>query len=301
MILTDDNFASIVNAVEEGRVIYDNIRKFIKYLLSSNVGEILVMFIALLAGLRLPLLAIQILWVNLVTDGVPAIALGFEPAEPDVMKRKPRPRNESILADGTGSHIIWVGILIAVLTLAGYVWGFSSNGMIPFSETLGLETFTSDELTALIGSDLVPTDWDSLTPAERTEAYLVSEEGGPLLAEDTGDGIIAAAEKHPRTIAFTVLAMTQMFEVMAIHAGDRISFFRGGFSRNRILAWAVVLTTILQIAVLYVPFFQSMLDTVAISALELGVSIGLASIVLFGVELEKAIRRRRQGATLAAH
>ena len=81
MVLTDDNFASIVAAVEEGRTIYDNIRKFVRYLLSSNVGEILVMLVAILIGMPIPLLAIQILWVNLVTDGLPAIALGFEPGE----------------------------------------------------------------------------------------------------------------------------------------------------------------------------------------------------------------------------
>ena len=90
MILTDDNFRSIVAAIEEGRAIYDNIKKFIKYMLSSNVGEILVMFVALLINLPIPLLAIQILWINLVTDGLPAIALGFEPAEEGVMRRKPR-------------------------------------------------------------------------------------------------------------------------------------------------------------------------------------------------------------------
>lgn len=298
MVLTDDNFASIVSAVEEGRVIYDNIRKFIKYLLSSNVGEILVMFIALMAGLKIPLLAIQILWVNLVTDGVPAIALGFEPVEPGVMKRKPRPRNESVLADGTGSHIIWVGILIASLTLGGYVWGYTSHNMMPFTQTLGLENFTASELGKLIGDDLVPGDWETLTPEDRTERYLASEERSPL-EEDGSESILSSAERLPRTIAFTVLAMTQMFEVMAIHAGDRVSFFRGGFSRNRILAWAVVLTSILQIAVIYIPFFQNVLGTVAISPLELTVSIALASVVLFAVEIEKAIRRRRQGAQLA--
>jgi Ca2+-transporting ATPase len=290
MVLTDDNFASIVNAIEEGRVIYDNIRKFIKYLLSSNVGEILVMFVALLIGLKLPLLAIQILWVNLVTDGLPAIALGFERAEPDVMRRKPRPRNESILADGTGSHIIWVGILIAVLTLGGYIWGFTSHNMQPFSPTLGLEYFSSQQLADLVGDELVPEDWDALLPEERTETYLTSEARAPL-EEGSTDTILGAAEKLPRTIAFTVLAMTQMFEVMAIHAGDKISFFRGGFSNNYLLAGAVVLTTLLQIAVIYVPFLQTMLDTTAISLTQFLIAVALASIVLFAVELEKLIRR----------
>lgn len=292
MVLTDDNFASIVNAIEEGRVIYDNIRKFIKYLLSSNVGEILVMFVALLIGLKLPLLAIQILWVNLVTDGLPAIALGFERAEPDVMRRKPRPRDESILADGTGSHIVWVGILIAALTLGGYIWGYTSHNMEPFNPTLGLENFTAQELAEVVGDELVPADWDTLSAEERTETYLTSEDRAPL-EEGGTDSILSVAEKLPRTIAFTVLAMTQMFEVMAIHAGDKISFFRGGFRNNRLLAGAVIMTTVLQVAVIYVPFFQVTLETTAISLLEFVMSVALASVVLFAVEIEKFIRRTR--------
>ena len=92
MVLADDNFATIVHAVEEGRRIYDSIRRFVRYLLTTNSGEIWVMFLAPLVGLPLPLLPIQILWINLVTDGPPAIALGMEPAEPDTMRRPPRPR-----------------------------------------------------------------------------------------------------------------------------------------------------------------------------------------------------------------
>ena len=136
MVLTDDNFASIVAAIEEGRAIYDNIKKFIKYLLSSNVGEILVMFVALLVGMPVPLLAIQILWINLVTDGLPAIALGFEPAEAGVMDRQPRSKDESVFAGGIGRHIIVIGILIAILTLGGYMWGYTTLGMNVFTVKL---------------------------------------------------------------------------------------------------------------------------------------------------------------------
>ena len=288
MVLTDDNFASIVNAIEEGRVIYDNIRKFIKYLLSSNVGEILVMFVALIIGLKIPLLAIQILWVNLVTDGLPAIALGFEPAEPEVMQRKPRPRNESILAGGTGRHIIWVGILIAVLTLGGYIWGYTSHGMEPFNPTLNLENFSQAELIELVGEENTPENWDALTPEERIDQYLTNEEGA-FLEGGEGEGILIEAQKIPRTIAFTVLAMTQMFEVMAIHAGDKASFFRVWFRKNPLLLWAVVSTTILQILVVYLPFFQNTFETAALSLTQFIVSVALAGIVLIAVEIEKII------------
>ncbi|MEO1288481.1 MAG: cation-translocating P-type ATPase, partial [Chloroflexota bacterium] len=150
MVLTDDNFASIVAAIEEGRAIYDNIKKFIKYLLSSNVGEILVMFVALLVGMPVPLLAVQILWINLVTDGLPAIALGFEPAEDGVMQRQPRAKDESVFAGGIGRHIIVIGILIAILTLGGYLWGYNNIGVNVFNPEQSVAEMTSEDLVTLL-------------------------------------------------------------------------------------------------------------------------------------------------------
>ncbi|MFD1955080.1 calcium-translocating P-type ATPase, SERCA-type [Paenibacillus thailandensis] len=120
LVLADDNFASIVAAIEEGRGIYENIRKFIRYLLASNVGEILVMFLAMMAGLPLPLVPIQILWVNLVTDGLPAMALGVDQSEKDLMQQKPRPAKENIFARRLGWKIISRGILIGICTLAAF-------------------------------------------------------------------------------------------------------------------------------------------------------------------------------------
>ncbi|MDR6227168.1 Ca2+-transporting ATPase [Desmospora profundinema] len=125
LILADDNFATIVSAIEEGRSIYDNIRKFISYLLASNVGEILVMFLAMLAGMPLPLVPIQILWVNLVTDGLPAMALGVDPAEEDTMKRRPRDSRESIFARGVGWKILTRGFLIGSFTLGAFWLAYS--------------------------------------------------------------------------------------------------------------------------------------------------------------------------------
>ncbi|MCA1295069.1 calcium-translocating P-type ATPase, SERCA-type [Paenibacillus sp. alder61] len=120
LILSDDNFSSIVAAIEEGRSIYENIRKFIRYLLASNVGEILTMFFAMLAGLPLPLLPIQILWVNLVTDGLPAMALGVDQPEKDLMEHKPRGANENIFARRLGWKILSRGLLIGLCTLAAF-------------------------------------------------------------------------------------------------------------------------------------------------------------------------------------
>jgi Ca2+-transporting ATPase len=127
MILLDDNFATIVNAVKEGRKIYDNIRKFIKYLLTTNSGEIWTLFLAPFVGLPIPLLPIHLLWINLVTDGLPALALSAEPAEGDVMSRPPRHPRESVFAGGLGAHAIWVGLLMAGMVLLVQCWSITGG------------------------------------------------------------------------------------------------------------------------------------------------------------------------------
>ena len=120
MVLTDDNFASIVNAVEEGRGIFDNIQKFVHYLLACNAGEVLLMFFAALIGWPVPLVAIQILWINLVTDGLPALALGMEPPERDIMQRAPRPPHETVITRQRGLLILFHGTLIATVAGLGF-------------------------------------------------------------------------------------------------------------------------------------------------------------------------------------
>jgi len=127
MILLNDNFATIVGAVREGRRIYDNIRKFFKYMLTSNSGEVWTLFLAPFLGLPIPLLPIHILWINLVTDGAPALALTVEPAEGDVMKRKPRPPEEGLFAGGMWQHILWVGLLMAGITLFIQAWAIKTG------------------------------------------------------------------------------------------------------------------------------------------------------------------------------
>jgi Ca2+-transporting ATPase len=120
MVVTDDNFASIVAAVEEGRGIYDNILKFVHYLLSCNTGEILVMFVGSLLGLPVPLLPIQILWINLVTDGLPALALGVDPVDPEIMKRRPRAPDEPVVTRNRGLLMLAQGVFIAACSLGAY-------------------------------------------------------------------------------------------------------------------------------------------------------------------------------------
>jgi Ca2+-transporting ATPase len=226
IVLLDDNFANIVSAVEEGRVIYDNIRKFIRYILATNSGEIWLMLVSPFLGMPLPLLPLQILWMNLVTDGLPALALGVEPAESDVMRRPPRPPHESMFARGLGRQILWVGVLMGIVSLAvGYEY------------------------------------WNAHDPVWQT-------------------------------MVFTVLTFSQMANVMAIRS-ERWSLFEIGLKSNLPLLGAVVLTVVLQLALIYVPFLQSIFKTVALPIPDLLLTAAVSSIVFAAVELEKWVARRR--------
>ncbi|WP_392486368.1 calcium-translocating P-type ATPase, PMCA-type [Haloimpatiens sp. FM7315] len=146
MILLDDNFATIVSAVEEGRVIYNNIRKFIRYLLSCNLGEVLTMFLSSLLYLENPLLPIQILFVNLATDGLPAIALGVDPKDEDIMYEKPRKKDESIFSRGLSEKIIIRGSLIGVCTVLSFMLGKHYNMDLIICRTIALSTLIISQL-----------------------------------------------------------------------------------------------------------------------------------------------------------
>jgi Ca2+-transporting ATPase len=226
MILLDDNFATIVKAVKEGRRIFDNIRKFIKYTMTSNSGEIWTIFLAPFLGLPIPLLPIHILWINLVTDGLPGLALAPEPAEPDIMKRPPRPPRESIIARGLGIHMVWVGLLMGAVCIFLQAWAYN-------------------------GKDL---PW--------------------------------------QTMVFTVLCLSQMGHALAIRSDIRSLFSQGLFS-NLPLTGAVLLTLVLQMATIYVPFLNPVFKTQPLSPLELIICLAASSIVFWAVEAEKLIKRRR--------
>lgn len=144
MVLLDDNFATIVAAVEEGRTIYDNIRKFIKYTMTSNSGEIWTMLFAPFLGMPLPLLPLQILWVNLVTDGLPGLALAFEPAERDTMTRSPYHPKENIFGRGMGRHILWVGLLMGFVSLGMGFWFWRAED--PAWQTMVFTTLTLSQM-----------------------------------------------------------------------------------------------------------------------------------------------------------
>jgi len=151
MILTDDNFASIVGAVEEGRKIYENIKKFIHYLISCNLGEIIAIAGAILIGLPSPLIPIQILWVNLVTDGLPALALGLDPTEEDIMRRSPRDPNAGIFSGKMGFNIFSQGIFIGLITLVAFYLGVSFYSL-EIARTMAFATLAFSQLSQSLNS-----------------------------------------------------------------------------------------------------------------------------------------------------
>ncbi len=207
MVLTDDNFSTIVAAVAEGRRIYDNIRRFVRYTLTSNSGEIWVMLLGPFFGLPLPLLPVQILWINLVTDGFPGLALGVEQAEKDTMQRPPRPPTENVFARGLWQHVLVVGLLMGAIPLALGIWGsatdrpwqtmvFTSLALSQLGHALAVRSETESlrhlgimsnrpllaavVLTAVL--QLVVVYWEPARALLDTEALSLSELGVVLLA-----------------------------------------------------------------------------------------------------------------------
>lgn len=151
LILVEENFSTIVRAIKEGRVIYDNIRKFVRYMLTTNLGEIATMLIAISVGLPIPLLPVQILWINLVTDGLPAVALGFEPPEGNVMVRKPRLPGENILARGLWQHTLWVGLLMGLLTMGVMAFFWKRGYRIDHIRTIAFTALTLAQMGHVLG------------------------------------------------------------------------------------------------------------------------------------------------------
>lgn len=147
MTLTDDNFATIVDAVKEGRGIYANIKKVVGFLLGTNIGEVLTVFFAMVLWQKTPLLSMQLLWINLVTDSLPAISLGMEAVEDDVMDHKPKPKNEGIFANGLGVKVVLQGVMFAIITLVGFVIGEKVMGTIEGGQTMA---FTVLSLTQVL-------------------------------------------------------------------------------------------------------------------------------------------------------
>ncbi len=207
VILTDDNFATIVTSVEEGRRIYDNILKAIQFLLSSNIGEIVVLFFAIMLAPAFakwfnisdvsaitPLLAIHILWVNLVTDSLPALALAVDPAEKNIMNRKPRNNSKGIFSGGMIYRVVYQGILIGTITLLAFIVGLSSSEGLPEAERLDIA----------------------------------------------------------QTMAFTVLALSELVHVFNVR-NNKESVFKTGIFNNKKLLLAIGVSATLVLVILFVP------------------------------------------------
>ncbi|MBI2565062.1 calcium-translocating P-type ATPase, SERCA-type [Candidatus Woesearchaeota archaeon] len=224
MILADDNFTTIVSAVKEGRIIYDNIKKFVQYLLSSNIGEVLTLFGATLLAWKDPLLARHILWINLVTDLFPATALGIDPAEPGVMRKKPRKLREHIINKYRGLMLFLIGVIMMVGTL-GIFYLYKPHNYV-----------------------------------------------------------------KAQTMAFTTLVLFQLWNVLN-QRSEHESLFKLGIFSNTNLILAILSSILLQIAVIHLPFMQTIFSTTSLSLLEWGYCILASSTVFIFGELSKIIKK----------
>jgi Ca2+-transporting ATPase len=227
MILLDDNFSSIVYAIKTGRKIVDNLSKFIKYILAGNFGEIWVIFLAPLFGFPLPLLAIHILWINLITDGLPGLALAAEKPEETLMSRPPIPTDQKILNSTLIFHVVWVGFLIGSLSFGMQVWALKHNIQ----------------------------NW--------------------------------------QTMVFSVLCFSQIWHVMAIRS-SYTSTFKIGFFSNKAMVAAISIAVILQLLIIYIPFFNRTFQTNPLSTFELLLTVLVSSTVFWLVEAEKFLKRRNE-------
>ena len=229
MVLTDDNYASIVAAVEQGRIIYGNIRKFVYYLLSCNMAEIMVIFLAILGNLSSPLTAIQLLWLNLITDGAPALALGMEKGEPDIMEQPPRPPHEPVI-----NRPMWVGIVVQTAAITAAVLG---------AYLLGLRRF----------ADI------------------------PAIAH---------------TMAFVTLSGSELLRAFTARS-ERRSLFEIGLLTNKAMFYAVAVSLILLLAVVYVPFLQPVFNTAPLTWAQWEVVLPLLLVPSVVAEMNKWVGRLR--------
>ncbi len=242
MVLTDDNFASIEKAVEEGRSIYANIKKTVCFLLSSNIAEVFAMFVLICVGLPAPLIAIHLLWVNLITDSLPAIALGMDPKSPDILDEKPRDPNESIFHGGGLRNVILYGTILTASVLCAYLSAAVMGGASTFGEI----------------KTLLETD-----PA-----------------------ILAQA----RTMAFTALAIGELFHMLGVSTGKH-SFVQVFRNKNGMMALAFAAGLILQLVVVQVTPVGAIFSTTALNGTQWLVTAALALLPLIVHELEVLIHR----------
>lgn len=305
MVLTDDNFASIEKAVEEGRGIFSNVKKAIFYLLSSNFGEVLTMFFVLLLGLPSPLATLQILWINLITDSLPAIALSMDKKEKDIMKQKPRNPKDGVFAHGGFAFTLGYGVVIFLITITAFlIPAFLHMGTYDFGSFNGIQA-NSDSwswswkgLVNCLNSRVVLADGSygyigiqhtSFTGNPTfSQIYQTEEE---LNAIQFTDGFISVHEQA-MTFSFTVLAMSQIFHMIGMTDLRRsfLHVFRDG---NWMLLISFILGFALQIAVTELPFLSSPFKTTQLLFTEWLVLAAMAAVPLIVHEILAPIFRKK--------
>ncbi|XP_059631157.1 calcium-transporting ATPase 3, endoplasmic reticulum-type [Cornus florida] len=258
MVLADDNFATIVAAVAEGRAIYNNTKQFIRYMISSNIGEVVCIFVAAVLGIPDTLVPVQLLWVNLVTDGLPATAIGFNKQDSDVMKAKPRKVNEAVVTGWLFFRYLVIGAYVGLATIAGFIWWFiysDSGPKIPYSELM---------------------NFDSCSTRETTYPCSVFN------------------DRHPSTVSMTVLVVVEMFNALN-NLSENQSLLAIPPWSNLWLVASIILTMFLHILILYVQPLSILFSVTPLSWAEWTVVLYLSFPVIIIDEILKFFSRSSSG------
>ncbi|KKA27395.1 hypothetical protein TD95_000482 [Thielaviopsis punctulata] len=258
MVLADDNFATIELAIEEGRSIYNNTQQFIRYLISSNIGEVVSIFLTAALGMPEALVPVQLLWVNLVTDGLPATALSFNPPDNDIMKRMPRKRDEALIGGWLFLRYLIIGTYVGVATVAGYAWWFmfySEGPQISFSHLRHFHRCSTE----------------------------FPEIGCAMFSNDMS--------KSASTVSLSILVVIEMFNAMNALSSSE-SLFTMPLWKNMILVYAITLSMALHFALLYIPFLQSLFSILPLNVAEWKAVVVISAPVLAIDEVLKLIERR---------
>ncbi|PWZ01345.1 endoplasmic reticulum calcium transporter [Testicularia cyperi] len=263
MVLADDNFATIEAAVQEGRSIFNNMQSFIRYLISSNIGEVVSIFLTVLLGLPEALIPVQLLWVNLVTDGLPATALGFNPPSTTIMREKPRSRNDPLISGWIFARYMVVGAFVGAATIFGYAWWYLFYPQGPQITYWQLSHFHQCGLEHM------------------------QSPGGKFFGIDCS---IFSTPRNPATIALSVLVVVEMFNALnAISETDSLLTF--GPWKNPLLLAAIALSLALHYVICTVPFLQDWFHVTALSPAEVKAVIAISAPVLLVEEVCKFVTR----------
>ncbi|KAL8030106.1 hypothetical protein ABFX02_14G266700 [Erythranthe guttata] len=258
MVLADDNFATIVAAVAEGRAIYNNTKQFIRYMISSNIGEVVCIFVAALLGIPDTLVPVQLLWVNLVTDGLPATAIGFNKQDSDVMKSKPRKVNEAVVSGWLFFRYLVIGVYVGLATIAGFVWWFlySDNGpKLPYTDLMNFDSCST---------------------------------------RDTNYPCTVFSDQRPSTVAMTVLVVVEMFNALNNLSENQSLLVIRPWS-NLWLLGSIVLTMLLHVLILYVQPLSILFSVAPLSWSEWTVVFYLSFPVILIDEILKFFSRNPTG------